>query len=488
VTLYLYADAPAIDRLYVVKTEKGGYRGYVHAKHGLPPETYERIKLTLEAQGWQAIPISHNGMPALEVRGFKDPDQFVGLLKKNQWTSGTPKKLPSPEDNLTVLDMLKQRTLQLSGISYLLADYGFFVYGLKGKNILDSSAAVAYMAGTLSLAFYGKNSHAQQDIELMSKKLVAHLQETGQEIPHDSTVTKAAEDKPKGFLQKTDDLFARYPSETFCAVTALAGALVALAAYKKQLIHPAPEHLLDIGLGTTTVASCAVGGLIKEKQHDPDDPKPETQLDKIWHWIEEKPLRLTGYGLIVSTLCHAASTAKVIQDGLKLPLGSLARKEKLEPIAGRAQFVIGNMIAELLMSISSKGHGEGVESDFSVEESMVALTSEMIAQSPADHREALIQSMTKFLGAPEMLGSKDTHIEEKLRAGVTSALSSPWVGHVPNAHSIPQHGQQGAALPAIESTRGSQVAALGTPEKKISLPAALSNRLAMPELAPSHPK
>jgi len=427
--LYIYPQPSPIDRLYVVKTDKGDYRAYLHASDSANGDLRKQVVEAMYQKRWQTVPTTHLDLPTLEVRGFGSPDELFEFLAEKKWVTGKAKQLPTPGDNVTFSDMLRQRTLQASGISYMIGDYGFFVYGLKGKNTLDTAAALAYAAGTWALAGFGQSNHAQLDIEKLTKQMATHLQQNKSSIPADLSLTRIAEDRPRSVLENTGNFLSTYPSEIFCAVTGLAGALVAAAAvqkYKAAPKHEQIEHLLDVGLGSITLASCTIGGLVKEKHRDPDEPLPEGTMEQIWEWIREKPLRLTGYGLMVSTMFHAVSTSKVVLDARKLPLGSLERQAKMDPILGRAQFVVCNLLAEFLMSISSKGHGEGVESDPSVERSMISVAAELIVNKPAEYREDLIKTMTKFLGDPKALGSKNSTVETDLRAAVQSALENPW--------------------------------------------------------------
>src|SRR5688572_24554042 len=113
---------------------------------------------------------------------------------------------------------------------------------------------------------------------------------------------------------------------------------------------------------------------------------------------------------MLSTLCHGGSTILEYMNVRQNPASGY-----LFGILNRGSFVVTNLIAELIVAISSKGHGEGVETDASVQKSMVAIAAELIAKQSPEMHEQMIQAVTRFLGDPKALGSKDNDIEKEVR-------------------------------------------------------------------------
>lgn len=439
-TLYVYPDGSPIDQLAVITTEKGGKRAYIRAQAEAEPATLQDIKNDLAGQGWQCIPVTYHGKPALEVRDFRDENKLCERMSAKQWAKGEPKRLPTPEEEYSRADWIKKRSLQASGIFYTGGDLSFLMYGLKEARWEDAAAALAYGAGTWSLVGFGRNDQSDIQIKDLSRRMVNYMQKHEMTLPKNCSLLQIANDHEKGLLGKTEDVFRRFPSEMFCAFTALAGCFVAASAFRhKAMGKPRigadateirkmrQEGWLDVGLGTTTTVSSIVGGAITEKKRDPDEP-PAKGLGQVWEWVQEKPLRVTGYGLMVSTLFHAASTVLALKEAHRT--GDAKRKAS---VPFRAAFVASNLIAEFLMAISSKGHGEGVRNDESVEKSMVAIAAELIAKEPPKMHEELIAHMTRFLGAPNVLGGRNDEIEMDLRHELARTLKNPWSGCKPGA-------------------------------------------------------
>src|SRR5690606_21629573 len=119
------------------------------------------------------------------------------------------------------------------------------------------------------------------------------------DLPNNCSLTAITEDHQKGLLQNGKDLLRRYPAETMNAFFGLAGLCIAASALRhkvffkpgipmdaqalKKIYH---EGLLDVGLGTMTLASGAVSALVEEKARDPDEPKPTTTVEKVKDFVQ----------------------------------------------------------------------------------------------------------------------------------------------------------------------------------------------------------
>lgn len=474
--LYLYAQPSVLDRVTVIKTEKGGYRGYLHLSPGISPTASQKIRHTLDGKGWQTIPIIFNGQPMLEVRAFKHENQLINVLNDNQWINNNFRKLPAPGDILSARDIIAERSLQGSGLAYIASDISFILYGMKNASTFDMIGGWSYLLGTLALVGYGRNDNSSRDIKELSQEMVSYLQKHNHVIPKDSALARLAEHKDKTLIGKFDDFLSRYPAETWSALTFIAGACIATASVKHKFPHADNSWKklsawLDVGLGSMTMASTSIGMFVTEKHPDPDAPPPKNELEKLLLWVQERPLRIMGYGLMMSTICHLFSTAI----DYKLAKSGLERDKIIKGIPYRAAFVALSLTAEFLMSISSKGHGEGVETDKSVENSMISIAAEMISRESPELHEYLIQHMTKFLGDPSALGSKNINVERELREAVHHINKNPWA----NRHDQPEYVPE----PSQSATRQSQL----KPESKINAPTKAQQRLSMPSQAASVP-
>lgn len=450
-SVYTYPESGVINEITFRKSEGGHVRAYLRAADSADPVALQEAMKTFCDKGWQCTPYSLNGKPVLEVQGMRWPTQLINLLEERKWAQGPSTYAGGKQPSLK--EIVWQRSLAASGAFYVLGDSSFTMYGYKGANALNVAAGALYGAGTLSLLGGGRKDQSDLQVRDLAKKLSAYLKDHGDKLPNSCSLDSIADDHKKGLIKRADDLFRRYPSELMNLFFAAAGACIATSAYKymgtrvseesfqqvwarkrkegtafteemvrnKMNKYHRLEGKLDIGLGAMTGISGLFAMLVKEKKPDPDAPKKHG-LEAVWQNIRQKPLAIAGVGYMVSTMCHAVSTAIA---------WNYADDHRRASVPWRAIFVGSNIVAELLLAISSKGHGEGVKSDKSVDHTVTALAAELIARQPVKMQEALIDHVANFLGQPDVLAIKNEEIKKQLHEQVAIMRNNPWALALP---------------------------------------------------------
>jgi hypothetical protein len=97
----------------------------------------------------------------------------------------------------------------------------------------------------------------------------------------------------------------------------------------------------------------------------------------------------------------------------------------------RAVFVAANVLAEVMLFLSSKGHGQGVKTDDSVEKSVIATTAELISKQNPGYQNQLVDQLAGYMASPDVLGGKAEHIAAELRAQLAAMHHHPWVQKTP---------------------------------------------------------
>lgn len=469
-SIYRYSAPSVIDEITTEKTEGNSVRAYLHAREGVSQQELALVSKAVTSQGWQAIPNTHKGQSVLEIRGFVNERKLIAVANEQGWVQGSPTIEKMPEPKLNFKDQVKKRSLQASGAFYLIGDAAFMTYGYKGGSWWNGLGGAAYGAGTLSLLGFGNKDKADLQVRDIAKPLADYMKKHGSTLPQNCSLDEIGKEHKKGLIKSSNDLFRRYPSEMMNVFFAAAGLCIGVAAHKslkeakaleslmkssgeipsafakeveevfterllkkplpaganiekekfefakKMLGHHKQEAWLDIGLGSMTGVSGLFAMAVKEKAHDPDAPK-KTGVAAIWEKIQEKPLAIAGAGYMVSTLCHAVSTTIAWK---------YAGVEKKKSVPFRAIFVIANLVAEVLLAISSKGHGSGVKSDGTIDDTVIALAAEAIATQPIKMQNTVIEHVAKFLGSNEALAIKDKDVVDKLRAAVERVKNNPW--------------------------------------------------------------
>lgn len=431
--------------------ESAGTRAYLHARPDATPEQLEQVNAAIKNRGWKAVPILYDGKPVLEVRGFKQPEKALSEIESNGWTLGTPTVEAQEGDTRSRAEKMRNTTLKAAGISYNVGDAAYMTYTIKkfidGKphnnatgnffNKLDIIGGVGYSLGSLALTNYGSRDQSQNVIQAAGKKVQSYIKREGTAVDNDSALKEIVREPPRTLWGKLDHTFAKYPSETLNTVYVGVGGILSSAALYRTISafskghHAAGrEEAWDVGLGMVTGASALTGLLVKEKKIEDEDRRHG--VGKILDWIQERPLRATGFGYMVATMFHGVGTYKKYYS---THTNSAEIKQIRETIVFRGIFVLANVVSEVLLSLSSKGHGIGVKPDKSIDETVIAAAAETIARSDSNQQVSLIQRVSGYMASPDVLDGKSEDIANTLRTQVTAMKTNPWAHKIAAATS-----------------------------------------------------
>lgn len=478
-SIYRFGNDSLVDEITFHHTGGGGARAYLHARPGADMAALDALKKSLTSSGLQSTPIEEDGKAVLEVRGYrKADDNLLDVLYRNGSILGKYQKEETPDDKITFWDKLKKNTLRASGVTYFIGDMSYLTYGAReafdiaGKLTKPQSlaAAIFYAAGSPFMWAFGHGDKSSLQLKHLSYNMINELSADGVKIPKDAAIHDVANGHNSTLGKKIHTFLSRYPSEMTNAIFGLAGSMIIwekaidlktfkwhpLAILKQegfqglkaslnrkefirgQSAHDLKSVLMDIGLGALTVSAGLVSVFVQEEVPKPDEPK-QKGLARAWQWVKEKPLRTAGYLLIASTGAHAGSTwvdYKYVKsiDTEKLPPIQVKEVEHLRgSLPRRALFVALSLLAEGLMSISSKGHGDGVISDNSLEHSSFAVAADLVARTTPEKREEVLAKTVAFLSGKKHLGGDAKVIEEGVRAQLATINANPWACLAPPA-------------------------------------------------------
>lgn len=434
-SIYRYNNGSVIDKITFKKSDNGSIRAYLHADDNADTSKLSEINHSLSAHEWQCIPTTQDGKAVLEVRGFGSEQKLHKALTEHSFVKSEATIAQTTDDKVSFTDKLKNRTLQASGLVYLLGDAAYMKYGQKKSCWEEVLAGLMYFGGTATVLGYGNHDNATQEIHDIAKKMQEAVELHSGNLPESCSLSAITKDNNHGIIKKADDLLTRYPSEIMNSFFGLAGACIATAAIRHGVISN-PELLkglsakdaksrisssyIDIGVGVMNILAGGVAALMTEKAPDPDAPKKHG-VEALWEWIQQKPLAVSGIGLMISTCLHAVSSykeygvAKANND--KVMLGS---------VPFRIAFIGCSLVAELLIAMSSKGHGSGVVVDKSVDDSLISIAADLIVKQPEAERNHLIEYMSGFLGRNDVLAMKDEQVKILLQKQVELLQKNPW--------------------------------------------------------------
>lgn len=417
--------------MIIRKTPGGGRRAYLFCREGTSAEQASHIRKAIENANLSCVASEVDGEACLEVRGCRDPKVLQNILLSAGAVKGSASEDKSDNEKFSFMSWGRNNMVMLYGAINVVADIGMIYYGQLKKKLggkdkwLEEAAGWSYSAGSVAFTAFGRGDKTDYHASDIACKLRDELKQQGIALQEDSAVQsfcRLADNKTQ--LQKFRSSLSKKGSDAGNIATGTAGGFI----LANSLINKTDGRVnkKEAFLGATTLLSGYGAALVKEKAPDKENP-PTTFFGKVKAWIEERPNRLAGYGYMLSTGFHAAEAVNKIRNpGETDP-------ERIR-ITKRAYFSRGifagmNFIGEIILAMASKGHGSGVKSSDSIEETALSIVADTIVRQPEGKREAMIKDMGgRFLSNPDVLGGDATEMTQRLVDRVHRLEKSPWLG------------------------------------------------------------
>jgi|GEM_PF-4844524 len=447
---YHFGDKSVISEVAFVKSEGGGVRAYLFANELAEPEKLNAIKNKIQSSNMQCIPVIQDGKAALEVRECgRKPKKLLELLALEKAIDISPEIEKSPKKAGGFFDSIKKNALQLSGISYFIGDMGFLAYGVKeafeDKKLVKPQILVTgllYALGTQFLIWFGMGDKSDFQVRKIAHNVVEDLKNRGVEHQMENALHQTSAKHEGGILKTISNFCSVHTSELMNASFATAGIMNMWSSIKDLRnagsIRGKTPVLIDILLGFITLGSGTISTLIPEEPHDKNKPK-RTGLAGIWDSIKEKPLRISGIGYSISTILHGIISVIELRDAhqaLKDPHISAQDKVKnqnaVSALPLRMLFVVSALTAEVVMSFASKGHGNGVKTDKSLDNSVYAVMADFILHNPPEKQPELLARVSMLLAHKKNLGDNVQVIEQGILAQMQAMQKNPWANSKAN--------------------------------------------------------
>jgi len=437
-SVYRFNHGSTVSEIVMRTSASGGVRSFVHAKEDATPEDLSQIKALLTKQGWQHMASEYEGKPCLEVRGLRKITPLQTALLSAGFIQGNADISTNGDIKFSITEKMRNNMLLACGILNVIADIGFIGYGhLKQKlpakanepaetnKWEDKFAGYAYSAGSLELALFGGGDRSRHHIRDIVTKFQRQLESDGVAIPEGGVLAALIAGHQQKPANGIYDFLHKHCSEIYNGLTGTAGVFIFKGALKSSKPH---TRLVDGILGAATMAGGYGAAAVKEKAPDAIHP-PSSLLGKARKWLQERPNRIAAFGYMISTLAHAyesisnfISAAKDYSKPADVKLAKWA-------YGLRAAFTAINLAAEGVLSLASKGHGDGVKSDSNVDDIIYAMVADTILRQPQEQQEQRIVDWGRnFLARPDVLGGEPDAVEATSRTRLNNLLVNPWSG------------------------------------------------------------
>jgi hypothetical protein len=400
------------------------------AGEGIPAEQILKVRKAIEAAGWQCAPVTIDGRDVLQVDGFKNAEEFVAFLARNHFVAGTPVIIQKSEKILQsdlqagIRKFFRHHSLQLAGILNTIGDITLLGSGLFRENkrtgkqgdAYEATAGAFYTLGGLNLAVFGRGKKPESNLRKVSQRTVEYIQKVARGETPESAIAALPQNERPNFLQQNA------AQNTLGAYTLGASAMLlsGIRDYQADRQVGRKGDWSRIGYGISSLSFKLLSLVIPEKspndKTDHDKNRSSNPLERFADWIREKPLRVFGYGSLITESMLALDTYHTFR-----------QKPEDKAFLWKAATTASYIAADVLVANSNKDP-RNAEDKFNSDEQLqvVALAAEEIAKQPQDQQAKLVDQVSEFLATqPEMKG-KGTDISASLRQQIQNVGHNPW--------------------------------------------------------------
>lgn len=318
--------------------------------------------------------------------------------------------IAAPQTYAATGSFLNQYGLQLGGALNLIGDASLLYAGYKNKDPMMTIAGVLYTGGALALTRYGTPSPERQ-LREVCEGTATFLKEHVGTLPQGSQLATVHAQQNRGLIDQVESTLYRNPVDTMLGLYT-AGAATMLASGIQQ------GNKWRSIYGAWSLGVKAISFALPEKEESHAEDTHKKQPDSVLGWIKEKPLRLFGYGSLVTEVLLGKSAIADLRAGKEGAMFSVAT-------------AVMYVLSDIVMAISSKNTSsvDGLLSDKD-QKHIERLAAEIIAQQPAKKQARLIDQVSEFLvKQPAIKGSED-EINTALTQKVQQIASGAWSGRV----------------------------------------------------------
>jgi hypothetical protein len=316
---------------------------------------------------------------------------------------------------------LQRNSLRISGYLNLIGDVGLLAGGIVKRNPHHIAGGALYTLGAGNLARYGKadTAHVKQTL---AKDMAGFFSAHAAAIPQTSTLHQAAHEGANGgiFARLDQQLRAQPVQNTMGLYTA--GALAMLGSGVQT--YRANGKFSGIAYGASSLAF-KLGTLML-----PEDTKNSafnpTEKKGVIGWLKEKPLRLFGYGSLVTDTLLAWQSYDEYKEAKAKGKAKGSSAYIYTGIAA-ASYIVSDIL--MAMSYKDPANAAGALRHEDATE-MLRMAAEVIAAQPAEKRPALTAKLATFLSEKPAFASHAEAIHTQLQEALSATVNRTWSARV----------------------------------------------------------
>jgi len=381
------------------------------ASDSTPADQLSTIRRAMGSGNWTCVPVTLDSHEYLQVSGFEKEAQLLSFLQKYHFAEGQPQFSAEPGDNprRCASEWLQDYGLKAAGYLNIIGDASLLGSGLVSGRSKEITSGALYTAGAAVLARYG-NAKTEVHVREVLEDTVGYLKKQAVALPEDCGLFSIMKEKRDGLLPSAERFMTRYPTEVMLGAYTL-GAFTMLQSGIRE------RNPWGIAYGASSVGLKASSLLIPEKSAtDTQKNTPHGPLGSLVSWIQEKPLRVYGFGSMVNNVLLGLSAYREYKTNPK-QMGYIFK------------FITTGtyMVGDLLIALSNKDH-TNADGKFDTEEQrrVVAMVAEALSRQPKNMQQPLVNNVAGFLAHQAEMNGNAMDIANSIREQLDHMATNPW--------------------------------------------------------------
>lgn len=334
------------------------------------------LAASLQRSGLTAIPAAQEGHPVVRVRGFDTPEALFQTLRANGILgAGQPDRTEAlPEDTKAHRgwrELLKERSIQAAGATYLIADMMPILSGIARKSPTDVRQGAVWATTSVMLLLFGRKNPQHQMGNLYSRMQDYFIQE-GLELPDDATVAIEQLKTRPSYLNSFMNFLYEHPVLVNNTLQGYGGT--------QQIRSGFAQNNTSRKLAGAAVAAGQWGAIAIPENKFAGRPEAEQQelrrrealgedveegfdtpfLSNPAAWLNEKPQRLITIGPILGNVLTGMSAFWDDRHRVNEHFGIASRKIELNPLTWIRDY---SRSSEELLRLSGKSAADPATQD-----------------------------------------------------------------------------------------------------------------------------
>lgn len=310
--------------------------------------------------------------------------------------------------------------LRIAGGLNFIGDVGLLIDGIKNKDPLTQVAGWLYTVGAGIATLFGTAGKERQ-LRDLHERTAEFLHNHASNKDRNLLSSQTLQNRKTGVMANLDRGLRRHAGQTMLGFY-LAGAVAMLFNGIRKLKRDtaAGRDLNDaratIGYGIVSILVKAVSFFTKEDSaKNKTVEKTAKPASGFIGWLKEKPMRIFGYGSLVTESMLAWRT-----------YGKYKKREAGEDFRWAALTTGSYMASDVIIAGANKDAANAVKLDAADRQKLESMAAETIAAQAESERAPLIEKTAEFLASQPQVGGNTEQVRQSLTEKIKQMSGKLW--------------------------------------------------------------